>query len=803
MAKTQRHEHEPTRSRRVRAALVSVVRASVAATACVLWVGLASPGLQLIPGLGGFGDQSISISLQSALLGIDDGRDPATPAVRAAMSALGLTMTKQLVAPLPRNSSEGPPSLAVQITESVRVDTAPAAPASDQPRDRPSAGSETDGGASVAQGSPPAVDPGKPAKPGKPEKPSPAPSVGGGPATPPPASTKSVQSITFTTSPSAAVAGGWYSVGASASSGLPVSFSVAPGSADVCTVSGTTVAFVGIGTCTIRANQAGNGSYKPAPQVTQSFAVAAGVAVQTISFLSTPPSGAVVGSSAYHVVAKATSGLPVEFGAASGSDDICTVTGAKVTLVGVGTCTINATQRGNSNYLPAPRVSQSFSIGSDVPSKSVQSINFTSSPPAGAVVGGSAYVVTASASSGLPVSFSVDPSSAGVCTLSGATVSLVGPGTCTIRAEQAGNGSYQAAAPASQSFVVGLAGQTISFTSAPPSSAAAGGPTATVTAAASSGLAVTFSIAPASSGVCSLSGSTLSFLAAGTCTVFADQAGNASSAAAPQVSQSFAVALGPQTISFSSTPPGSAYVGGPAYTVAATASSGLAVTFSSGSPSVCSVSGATVTFTGTGTCVVRANQPGNGSYQPAPQSQQSFTVTPPPSPQTITFTSSAPSSAVYLGPSYSVAATASSGLPVTFSVSGSCSLSGSTVVMAGAGTCTVYADQSGNSAYFAAPQLQQTFSIAKRAQTITFPDPGNHDKTDPPFALSATSSSGLAVTYTLDPSSTPFCSLSGNIVTPIERGDCIVHANQAGDANYLAAPQVTMEIKIKNHTPGG
>jgi hypothetical protein len=622
MAKTQRHEHEPTRSRRVRAALVSVVRASAAATACVLWVGLASPELQLVPGLGGFGDQSISISLQSALLGIDDGRDPATPAVRAAMRALGLTMTKQLVAPLPRNSSDGPPSLAVQITEGVRVDTAPAAPASDQPHDRPSAGSETDGGASVAQSSPPAVDPGKPVKPGKPDKPSPAPGGGVGPSTPPPA---------------------------------------------------------------------------------------------------TP---------------------------------------------------------------------------------SVQSINFTSSPPAGAVVGGAAYVVTASASSGLPVNFSVDPSSAGVCTLSGATVSLVGPGTCTIRAEQAGNGSYQAAAQASQSFVVGLAGQTISFTSAPPSSATAGGPTATVTAAASSGLAVTFSIAPASSGVCSVSGSTLSFLTAGTCTVFADQVGNASYAAAPQVSQSFAVALAPQTISFSSTPPGDAYVGGPAYTVAATASSGLAVTFSSGSPSVCSVSGATVTFTGTGTCIVRANQPGNGSYQPAPQSQQSFTVTPPPSPQTITFTSSAPSSAVYLGPSYIVAATASSGLPVTFTVSGSCSLSGSTVVMAGAGTCTVHADQSGSSAYFAAPQLQQTFSIAKTAQTITFPDPGNHDKTDPPFALSATSSSGLAVTYTLDPSSTPFCSLSGNIVTPIERGDCIVHADQAGDANYLAAPQVTMEIKIKNHTPG-
>jgi hypothetical protein len=286
--------------------------------------------------------------------------------------------------------------------------------------------------------------------------------------------------------------------------------------------------------------------------------------------------------------------------------------------------------------------------------------------------------------------------------------------------------------------------------------------------------------------------------------VRANQAGSGSYSAAPQVSQSFTVALGAQTITFTTTAPSGAHVGGPTYSVAANASSGLAVTFSSGSPSVCSVSGSTVSFTGAGTCTVDADQPGDATYQPAPQVQQSFTIGGPPAPsvQSISFTSSAPSNAIYLGTSYQVSATASSGLPVAFTVSGTCTLSGSTVAMAGAGTCTVYANQSGSSAYLAAPQVQQTFSIAKRAQTITFPDPGNFDKNDPPFPLSATSSSGLAVTYTADPSSASICSLSGNMVTPLERGDCIVHANQAGNANYLAASQVTIVIGLKNHTPG-
>jgi hypothetical protein len=506
-----------------------------------------------------------------------------------------------------------------------------------------------------------------------------------------------------------------------------------------------------------------------------------------------------VGDPDYVIGASATSGLAVAFSAAASSAGICTVSGSSVNFVAAGTCTINANQSGNASYEAAPQVQQSFAIGGPS-APSVQSISFTSSAPSGAAVGGPPYTVSATASSGLPVSFSIDPASAGICSLSGTTVSFAAAGTCTIRADQAGNASYQPAPTVSQSFVVNLAGQTISFTSTPPGGASTGGPTYSVAASASSGLPVTFS--SGSPSVCSVSGSTVSFLSSGTCTVRADQAGNGSYSAAPQVVQSFAVAPGAQTISFTTTPPSGAYVGGPAYTVAATASSGLAVTFSSGSPSVCSVSGATVSFVAAGTCVVRANQAGNAGYQAAPQVQQSFAVVPPPSAQTITFTSSPPSFAYYLGPSYSVSATASSGLPVTFTVSGTCTISGSTVSMSGAGTCTVYADQSGSSAYQPAPQVQQTFTISKRWQFITFPDPGNHDRDDPPFALSATSSSGLAVTYTLDPSSASVCSLSGNIVTPLERGDCIVYANQAGNANYFAASQVSKVIQIKNHTPG-
>ncbi len=81
------------------------------------------------------------------------------------------------------------------------------------------------------------------------------------------------QTISFGTAPSISAAGGTGSVSATATSGLPVTFSSQTTS--VCTISGSTVTAVALGSCTIAANQAGNGSFNPAPQATQTFSIPA------------------------------------------------------------------------------------------------------------------------------------------------------------------------------------------------------------------------------------------------------------------------------------------------------------------------------------------------------------------------------------------------------------------------------------------------------------------------------------------------------------------------------------------------
>jgi PKD domain len=353
-----------------------------------------------------------------------------------------------------------------------------------------------------------------------------------------------------------------------------------------------------------------------------SHTVSVGKVSQVIQFTSSPPSNATVGGATYAVTASASSGLPVTF--SSGAPSVCSVSGSTVSFVGPGICTIDANQAGSSEYEPAPQLQQSFTVG-----KGSQTITFTSSAPANASVGGPSYEVAATGgASGNPVTFAIDPASGSVCSLSGAaTVAFKAGGTCTIDANQAGSANYNAAPQAQQSFNVSKRSQAIAFTSHPPTNASVGGPTYEVAATGgASGNPVTFTVDPASGGVCSVFATTVSFTGAGTCTIDANQAGNSEYEAAPQAQQSITVGKVSQVIKFTSSPPSNAAVGGPAYTVAATATSGLAVSFSSETPAVCSLSGSSVSFNASGTCTLDANQSGNAIYSAAPQAQQGFAV---------------------------------------------------------------------------------------------------------------------------------------------------------------------------------
>jgi hypothetical protein len=248
-----------------------------------------------------------------------------------------------------------------------------------------------------------------------------------------------------------------------------------------------------------------------------------------------------------------------------------------------------------------------------------QTITFTS--PGDQTLRMAPAALAATSTSGLTVSFTASPSS--VCSASGTTLTLASAGTCTVVASQAGNTAYAAAASVSHTFVVAPTAQAITFIS--PGNQTLGVAPAALAATSSSGLAVAF--ASTTTSVCTVNGSTLTLLGAGTCTLSASQPGDASYAAATPVSNTFTVAAAPltaQTISFAS--PGNQTLGSAPAALAATASSGLAVSYTSTTTGTCTTSGSTLTLVAAGTCTVIASQAGNTTYAAATSVSNSFTV---------------------------------------------------------------------------------------------------------------------------------------------------------------------------------
>lgn len=147
-------------------------------------------------------------------------------------------------------------------------------------------------------------------------------------------------------------------------------------------------------------------------------------------------------------------------------------------------------------------------------------------------------------------------------------------------------------------------------------------------------------------------------------------------------------------------------------------------------------------------------------------------------------------------PPFAVTATATSGLPVSFAslTSSVCTVSGSNVTLVSVGKCTIEASQGGNANYLAAASVDQSFQVTQASQTITFGPLSNQLYGAPPFAVSATATSGLPVSFTSLTSSV--CIISGNIVTLIAVGICTIQAMQAGNTIYTAATSVSQTFHV-------
>jgi photosystem II stability/assembly factor-like uncharacterized protein len=583
---------------------------------------------------------------------------------------------------------------------------------------------------------------------------------------------KTAQTITFATLAAKTFGDAAFTLASTASSQLPVSYT--SGNLAVATVSGNTVTIVGTGTTTITASQAGDATFDAAVDVPQTLTV--NKAAQTITFAAL--AAKTFGDAAFTLAATSSSSLAVTY--ASSNTAVATVTGNTVTIVGAGTTTITASQVGNSNYNGATDVPQTLTVN-----KAAQTITFAAL--AAKTFGDAAFALSSTASSGLPVTYA--SSNTAVATVSGNTITIVGGGTATITASQAGNGNYNAATDVPQTLTVNKAAQSITFAAL--AAKTFGDAAFALSSTASSGLPVTY--ASSNTAVATVSGNTITIVGGGTSTITASQAGNSNYNAATDVPQTLTVNKAAQTITFAAL--AAKTFGDAAFALSSTASSGLPVTYASSNTAVATVSGNTITIVGGGTATITASQAGNSNYNAATDVPQTLTVNK--ATQTITFAALAPKT--FGNAAFTLAATASSGLAVTYASGNTAvaTVSGNTITIVGAGSTSITASQLGNASYNAATEVIQALTVNKANQTITFAAFPSKSYGDAPFTISATASSNLPVT--LANGNPLVATLAGNTITIVGAGNSLISGSQAGNANFNAAPNATQLLKIKGN----
>ena len=570
------------------------------------------------------------------------------------------------------------------------------------------------------------------------------------------------QTITFPALSSPVTYGvGPIALSATASSTLAVTFS-ATGPA---TVSGNTLIITGAGPVVVTASQAGNNDYSAATPVSRNLTVSKATPASILNASETTGS---YGDSVMLTATLTGGDVPpsgtVTFRNGGSSIGTGTLSGGVATLtttsLPAGGDSLTATYTGDSNYKTATSNTVTVTLNLQA-----QSISFALPSPV--TFGVSPITLSATATSGLAVTFSAT----GPATLSNSKLTITGAGTVVVTASQAGNANYSAATSVPQTLIVNQATPTVTW--ANPAAITYGTALSATQLKARASVPGTFAYNPAAGTVLGAGTQTLSVTftptdttdyttATGTATLVVNPAATTITWSNP-AAITYGTALGTTQLNASSTVTGTYVYTPPAGTVLTVGSQTLSVTLTPDDTTDYTAATKTVTIN------VKQAKP------------------------TITWTT--PASISYGTPLGAAQQNATASADGTFAYSPAAG----TVLGVGTHNLSVTFTPTDTTDYSnATATVSQTVTIA--SQTINFtapPSPVVYGVA--PIALSATASSGLTVKFTI--LSGPG-TISGSTLTITGAGTVVVAANQAGNADYTAAAQVTQTVVVTQATPG-
>ena len=438
-----------------------------------------------------------------------------------------------------------------------------------------------------------------------------------------------------------------------------------------------------------------------------------------------------------------------------------------------------------------------------------QNLNFQTLPDRQT---GQTVTLSVTADSGL-TTFSYDSNDTNVVSFYGNVATALAVGKVRITATQAGNANWLSA-NAYQDWIVTAtprSDQNITFAAIPNKNALSAN--FDLNATASSTLPVTFTSMTPNIATVTSSG-TVTIKSTGVATFRASQDGNGSYNAAPTVDGTLTITKVPQTITFGAIPNQDLSAG--TYSLSASASSSLGVSFASGNSSLASISGNVVTLVSGGTVTITASQGGDSTYDAAPPVNQNLTIIDDTlTAQTITWSQSL-SSLTYGSADTNMTASASSGLPITYISSDSnvVDVNGTFLKIIAAGTATVSASQGGNGQYSAASTVGKNITVTQANQTIVAANNAtslpNLTKDSGDFEFSpgiktvktgTTTNTGLAVTYASSNSNIILVTSSGSRLKPVGGGTATITVTQAGNVGYNAASSKNFTVTVTEYSP--
>ena len=531
----------------------------------------------------------------------------------------------------------------------------------------------------------------------------------------------------------------------------------------IATISDNTITIFGAGTCTVTATQEETSNYL-SRVVTTTFTV--NKASPNITGFSI--SNKTFGDSAF-AIDTPSSDSSGAFSYVSSDTSVATVSNNTITIVGAGTCSVTATQVSTNNYISGVATT-TFTVNKASP-------NITGFSISNKIFGDSPFTVSPSSdSSG---AFSYVSSDTSVATVSNNTITIVGAGTCTVTATQEETSNYLSRV-ATTTFTLNKASPNITGFSI--SNKTFGDSPFTVSPSSDSSGA--FSYVSSNTAVATVSDNTITIIGAGTCTVTATQEETSNYLSRVATTTFTLNKASPNITGFSIS---NKTFGDSPFTVSPSSDSSGAFSYVSSNTAVATVSDNTITIIGAGTCTVTATQASTNNYISG-ETTASFTV----SKAVPALTGFSVPNKTYGDTPFTVTAPSSNSGGAFSYVSSDTSvatISGTTINVVGAGTCTVTATQVSTNNYIS-DETTASFIVSKAVPALTGFSVPTKTFGDSPFIVTAPSSnSGGAFSYVS--SDTSVATVSDNTITIIGAGTCTVTATQEETSNYLSRVATT------------